>query len=75
MADNYRHRCGECGYRTAWGSESQGEQALGTHYGRRHPYLAPGGMVEFRKGSSGAGVGCLIALGIVTLLLLIATRP
>ncbi|MFG2269966.1 hypothetical protein ACGFNY_09350 [Streptomyces chartreusis] len=74
MADSYRYRCGECGHRTAWGGESQGEQAIETHYAHRHPHIAPGGVVEFRKGSSGCGSGCLIALGIVVLLLIIASR-
>ncbi|MFJ9034372.1 hypothetical protein ACIRQP_39190 [Streptomyces sp. NPDC102274] len=75
MADSYRYRCGECGHRTAWGSESQGEQAIETHYVRSHPHVLPGGMVEFRKGAdSGGGCGCLIALGIVVLLLIVASR-
>lgn len=43
MADSYRYRCGECGHRTAWGSESRGEQAIETHYGRSHPHVVPGG--------------------------------
>lgn len=74
MADSYRYRCGECGHHTAWGSESQGGQAIEAHYGRSHPQVLPGGMVEFRKGSSGGGAGCLILLGIVVLLLFIASR-
>jgi hypothetical protein len=75
MADSYRYRCGECGHRTGWGSESQGGQAIAAHYGRSHPHVDPGGVVEFRKGSSsGGGLGCLIALGIVVLLLIMASR-
>ncbi|MBT2423287.1 hypothetical protein J7F01_05545 [Streptomyces sp. ISL-22] len=74
MADSYRYRCGECGHRTAWGSESRGEQAMGTHYARRHRHTAPGGMVEFRKGSSGSGAGCLIVLAFMVLLLIIASQ-
>ncbi|MEU0281811.1 hypothetical protein [Streptomyces sp. NPDC006195] len=75
MADSYRYRCGECGHRTSWGSESRGEQAIETHYVRSHPQVVPGGMVEFRKGSSpGGGCGCLIALGVLVLLLIIASR-
>lgn len=74
MADSYRFRCGECGYRTAWGSESQGEVRIETHYSRSHPHTLTGGVVEVRKGSSGGGSGCLIALGIVVLLLIIASR-
>jgi hypothetical protein len=74
MADSYRYRCGECGHHTVWGSQSQGEQAIETHYARKHPYVATGGIVEIRKGSSGVGSGCLIALGIVVLLLIIASR-
>lgn len=41
MSDSYRHRCGECGHRTAWGTESRGEQAIETHYAHRHPHIAP----------------------------------
>ncbi|NUP22555.1 MAG: hypothetical protein HOZ81_42155 [Streptomyces sp.] len=74
MADSYRYRCGECGHRTAWGSESRGGEAMETHYAQRHPHIAPGGMVEFRKGSPGGGSGCLIAVGIVVLLLILASR-
>lgn len=72
MADSYRHRCGECGHRTAWGSQWQGEQAIEAHYAARHPHVVPGGMVEFRQGASGCGPGCLIALGVLALFLLIA---
>ncbi|MET7684677.1 hypothetical protein [Streptomyces sp. NPDC005423] len=74
MTDSYRYRCGECGHRTAWGSESHGERAIEAHYGRSHPRVVPGGMAEFRKKDSGGGVGCLIALGIVVLLLVLASR-
>ncbi|GAA5053698.1 hypothetical protein [Streptomyces similanensis] len=75
MADSYRYRCGECGHHTAWGSESQGADAIEEHYGRSHPHVVPGGMVEFRKGSSsGCGSGCLIALGVLVLFLIIASR-
>lgn len=74
MADSYRYRCGECGHRTGWGSESQGGEGIEAHYAQRHPHVPSGGMVEFRKGSSGGGSGCLIAVGIVFLLLLIASR-
>ncbi|MFH9659644.1 hypothetical protein ACH4NF_17925 [Streptomyces sp. NPDC017248] len=74
MADGYRYRCGECGHRTAWGSESTGAKAIEAHYGRSHPRVVPGGTVEFRKGSSSGGAGCLIALGVLVLLLIIASR-
>ncbi|MEV7684994.1 hypothetical protein [Streptomyces bungoensis] len=75
MADSYRYRCGECGHHTAWGSESQGETAIEQHYGRSHPHVVPGGMVEFRKGASSGGCsGCLIALGVLVLFLILASR-
>ncbi|ALO98556.1 hypothetical protein SHL15_7551 [Streptomyces hygroscopicus subsp. limoneus] len=75
MADSYRYRCGECGHRTSWGSESQGEKAIEGHYRRSHPTVVPGGMVEFRKGSSGGGGGgCLLALVILVVILIIASR-
>ncbi|MEY9845032.1 ribosomal protein S27AE [Streptacidiphilus sp. BW17] len=72
MADSYRYRCGECGYRTPWGHQSQGERGIASHYEKRHPYLDPGGIVEYRQGSSGCGAGCLVAVGILVLLLVIA---
>ncbi|GGK04546.1 hypothetical protein GCM10011583_40400 [Streptomyces camponoticapitis] len=74
MADSYRYRCGECGHRTAWGSESRGWHATEAHYDRRHPRVVPGGMVEFREGSSSGAGGCLIALGIMLLIMIIAAR-
>ncbi|WP_225827010.1 hypothetical protein [Streptomyces naphthomycinicus] len=74
MADSYRYRCGECGHRTAWGSESRGAETIEAHYGRNHPDVVPGGMVEFRKGSSSGGAGCLIVLAVLVLLLVIASR-
>lgn len=41
----------------------------------RHPAVVPGGMVEFRKGSSGGGgAGCLLALGILVVILIIASQ-
>lgn len=73
MSDSYRYRCGECGHRTAWKSESQGEHAIDGHYARRHPRIVPGGMVEYRRGASG-GSGWLIVLGIAVLLLIITSR-
>jgi hypothetical protein len=74
MADSYRYRCGECGHRTSWGRESQGQQAIEAHYAQRHPQVIPGGMAEFREGSAGCGCGsgCLMLLGIAVLLALIA---
>ncbi|MFE3826344.1 hypothetical protein [Streptomyces sp. NPDC059092] len=74
MADSYRYRCGECGHRTAWGSESQGAEAIESHYGRGHPHVVPGGMAEFRRGPSCGGSGCALALGVLVLLLIIASR-
>lgn len=82
MADVYRYRCGECAHVTAWGSQSSGAEAMGAHYARNHPrVMSPGGLVEYRvedKPSGGGGGGgcggCLVVLGIVFVLLLIASR-
>ncbi|MEU7565601.1 hypothetical protein [Streptomyces fradiae] len=74
MADSYRYRCGECGHRTAWGGESRGAAAIEAHYHRSHPEVVPGGVVEFRRGSSCGGSGCLIVLAVVVVLLVLASR-
>jgi hypothetical protein len=68
----YRYWCGECGYRTPWLSESQGEELQIEHYIRRHPGVPPGGTVEVNRRNPDGGHGCLVLLGIVLLLLLVA---
>ncbi|MER5989036.1 hypothetical protein [Streptomyces sp. NPDC001787] len=68
----YRYWCGECGFKTPWLGESQGEQRQMDHYAKRHPGIPPGGLVETgRKGMNG-GCGCVQAVGVLILLLLIA---
>lgn len=74
MADSYRYRCGECGHRTAWGTQSRGGEGIEIHYARRHPNVALGGLTEFREGPSRSGTGCLIVLGILVLLLILASQ-
>jgi hypothetical protein len=72
MAGNHRYWCGECGYHTSWITESEGADRQIEHYARRHPDVEPGGWVEFRK-DRGNGVGCLGIVGILFLLLLLAS--
>ncbi|MEV4615480.1 hypothetical protein AB0K43_23255 [Kitasatospora sp. NPDC049258] len=70
----YRYRCGECGFKTSWGPESQGERAQIAHYAGRHPGLHPGGTVETNtKNPDGGGcLGCLGALAVLFLLFVLA---
>ncbi|MFJ5229786.1 hypothetical protein ACIQBJ_07750 [Kitasatospora sp. NPDC088391] len=70
----YRYRCGECGFKTSWGTESQGERDQVAHYADRHPGLYPGGTVETNtKNPEGNGcLGCLGALAVLFLLLMLA---
>lgn len=67
----YRYWCGECGAKTPWLSESQAEQQHIDHYARRHPEIDPGGHVEVNRKNPN-GLGCLQAVGIVILLLILA---
>jgi hypothetical protein len=68
----YRYWCGECGFRTAWLNESQGQERQIEHYARRHPGIDPGGHVEVNRRRPGAARGCAKALGLVVLLLILA---
>lgn len=69
----YRYRCGECGFKTSWGTESQGEQQQIDHYASRHPTIAPGGSVEANRKNPSGSSGCLVFIAIAILLLLIAS--
>ncbi|WP_354644636.1 hypothetical protein [Kitasatospora camelliae] len=69
----YRYWCGECGFKTAWLGESQGEQQQVEHYAKQHPGIPPGGQVETRRRGPDGGGGCTaLAVGIVLLLLILA---
>ncbi|MFJ5881458.1 hypothetical protein [Kitasatospora cineracea] len=69
----YRYRCGECGFKTSWGTESQGELAQELHYTDHHPGLLPGGTVEVngKNPASQRGEGCLGCLAVLVLLFLL----
>jgi hypothetical protein len=69
----YRYRCGECGFKTPWGTESHGEQQQIAHYADRHPGLAPGGQVETNNKNPSGGKGCLTLIVITVLLLFLAS--
>ncbi|MGW2180875.1 hypothetical protein ACWCXX_22840 [Streptomyces sp. NPDC001732] len=68
---SYRFWCGECGFKTPWLSESQGEKRQLEHYEKQHPGILPGGHVEANRKDPEGG-GCLSVLGIIVLLLIIA---
>ncbi|MEV4612468.1 hypothetical protein AB0K43_07695 [Kitasatospora sp. NPDC049258] len=68
----YRYWCGECGFRTAWLGESQGEQQQIEHYAKQHPGIPPGGQVETNRKRPDGGGGCLPAAGIILLLVVAA---
>ncbi len=67
----YRYSCGECGFKTSWGTESQGERQQIDHYAARHPALAPGGSVEVNRKNPSGGSGCVAFFVIAVLLLLL----
>ena len=69
---SYRYWCGECGFKTSWGTESEGERQQIAHYAERHPGIVPGGQVETNTKDPGGGSGCLGFIGIVILLLILA---
>ncbi|MBC3839488.1 hypothetical protein GXW82_02495 [Streptacidiphilus sp. 4-A2] len=81
MADTYRYRCGECGYKTPWGTEYTGSGSIVVHYQQRHPGLPAGGMVEVNSGAavaagkvtSGCATGCLVVVGLLILLAALAS--
>ncbi|AUG79443.1 hypothetical protein CFP65_4717 [Kitasatospora sp. MMS16-BH015] len=68
----YRYWCGECGFKTAWSTESQGERQQIEHYRKQHPGLVPGGQVEVNHRSPSGAPGCLQLLGLLVLLLVLA---
>jgi hypothetical protein len=68
----YRHWCGECGYKTAWLSESQSEEQQIQHYATHHPGIPPGGSVEVNGKDPSGDIGCLPMLGILVLFLILA---
>ncbi|MFF9345795.1 hypothetical protein [Streptomyces sp. NPDC014734] len=68
----YRYWCGECGFKTPWLSESEGEQRQLDHYAQRHPGIPPGGHVEANRKNPEGGIGCVHVIGIIVLLLIIA---
>ncbi|WP_335937548.1 hypothetical protein [Streptomyces sp. PTD5-9] len=68
----YRFWCGECGFKTPWVSESEGEQRQVDHYTRNHPGIPPGGHVEANRKNPESGGGCFAVIGIIVLVLMIA---
>ncbi|MEV4340336.1 hypothetical protein [Streptomyces sp. NPDC049590] len=68
----YRYWCGECGFKSSWGTESEGEREQLAHYARNHPGIVPGGQVETDGRSPSGGSGCLTFLGIVIVLVILA---
>jgi hypothetical protein len=72
VSANYRYWCGECRYRTGWLTESQGAEQQERHHDARHPDVAPGGRVEIRQRASN-GIGCLGVVGVLFLILLLAS--
>ncbi|ASO21129.1 hypothetical protein FHR81_002096 [Actinoalloteichus hoggarensis] len=74
MAGGYRYHCGECDHRTAWLTESQGEEQHLQHYLSRHSGILPGGWKESAPPRTGGGAGgCLGVLGGVFLILVLAS--
>jgi hypothetical protein len=69
----YRYLCGECGFKTSWGTESQGGQQQIAHYTSHHPGLAPGGQVETNAKNPSGGNGCFAFIAIAILLLVLAS--
>jgi hypothetical protein len=70
----YRYWCGECGYRTSWGSESLGAEQQSEHYARRHPGVPPGGQVEVNRKNPGKDTGtggCCLGVLVIGFLLLV----
>jgi hypothetical protein len=72
MAANYRYWCRECRYRTPWLTDSQGAQQRLDHYAQRHPGIPSGGRIEVRDDPNN-GIGCLLLVGLLFLILLVAS--
>ncbi|MER5635891.1 hypothetical protein ABT095_02910 [Kitasatospora sp. NPDC002227] len=68
----YRYWCGECGFKTGWGTAAQGEQQQIEHYRKQHPGLVPGGQVEVNRLRPGGSRCCLPLLAALVLLLALA---
>lgn len=68
----YRYWCGECSFKTSWGTESQGEEEQLRHYDSRHPGVPVGGQVETNSKNPEGGLGCVPIVGLIILLLIIA---
>ncbi|MFD5498493.1 hypothetical protein ACFWJS_02030 [Streptomyces sp. NPDC127061] len=68
----YRFWCGECGFKTPWLAESEGEQRQLAHYTKQHPGIPAGGHVETNRKNPQGGLGCLQVTGILVLLLIVA---
>lgn len=71
-AANYRYWCGECYYRTPWLSEAESAEQQVEHYTAQHPGIPADGRVEVRADTKDGG-GCLAFLGLLFLLLLLAS--
>lgn len=69
----YRFWCGECGYKSDWGSESQGERQQIEHYAARHPGTPPGGQVEVNRKDPEGGACLPVVLVAIVLLILLAS--
>ncbi|MCX5129327.1 hypothetical protein ABT024_30285 [Streptomyces sp. NPDC002812] len=74
----YRFWCGECGFKTPWGTESEAERGHTDHYATRHPGLRPGGQVETAakapaaEGASWVGCTTVAVLGLLFLIIVSA---
>ncbi|MFE2878492.1 hypothetical protein ACFXG6_19705 [Streptomyces roseus] len=74
----YRFWCGECGFKTPWGTESEAGRGHTDHYGTRHPGLRLGGQVETgptvpaREGTSCAVCATTAVLGLLLLVIVAA---
>ncbi|GAA2153235.1 hypothetical protein GCM10009760_50720 [Kitasatospora kazusensis] len=68
----FRYWCGECGFKTPWLTQSQGERHQIEHYAKHHPGIPAGGHVEANRKNPNGGHGCAEALGLVVLLLIVA---
>ncbi|MEK8143423.1 hypothetical protein NKH18_18835 [Streptomyces sp. M10(2022)] len=65
----YRYWCGDCGFKTSWGPESQGAEQHLKHYASRHP-VSTWGQVEINSRNP-RGIGCAQIAGLIILLLII----
>ncbi|CAK7283991.1 hypothetical protein ACNFR7_04500 [Streptomyces sp. RM1] len=68
----YRYWCGECSFKSSWGTESQGEKEQLEHYRVHHPGLVPGGQVETNRKNPEGGGSCLAIIAVAVLLVFLA---